>query len=75
MPDNSTRRELISTLQQLCGLKNEDEVIDQALMLLGWGATEASKGLAVASVDAERKVYSEVQTPALNYARTVARRQ
>ncbi|MBY6243506.1 hypothetical protein [Methylosinus sp. Sm6] len=62
---SDTQNALIDDLKTLCDLQTTKDVIENALMLLGWAAAEATKGRSIASVDEERKVYQEVQTPAL----------
>jgi hypothetical protein len=59
---------LVKKLMDICDLKTKKDVVENALLLLGWASTEAAKGLSIASVDEERKVYREVQTPALQNA-------
>lgn len=69
---SETHDALIDDLKELCDLKTAKDVIENALMLLGWAAAEAVKGRSIASVDEEHKVYQEVQTPALLGARMKA---
>jgi hypothetical protein len=59
---------LIQRLMHVCDLQTKKEVIENALVLLGWAASEAAKGLQIASINEDRKVYREVQTPALQKA-------
>jgi hypothetical protein len=63
---------LVRKLMDICDLKTKKDVVENALLLLGWAATDAAKGLSIASVDEERKVYREVQTPALQNAQMKA---
>jgi hypothetical protein len=68
-----TQDALIEDVKELCGLKTKTDVIENALMLLGWAAAEAAKGLSIAAVDEARKVYRGIQTPALQGAQLRAR--
>lgn len=61
---------LIDRLRELCDLSTKKDVIENALLLLGWAAGEASKGLSIAAIDEDRKVYKEVNTPALEGAKS-----
>jgi hypothetical protein len=70
---SDTHAILLDRLMSLCDL-NKKEVVENALMLLGWATSEAAKGLSIASVDEKRKVYKEIQTPALQSARLRAER-
>jgi hypothetical protein len=60
---------LLVRLMELCDLSTKKDVVENALLLLGWAAGEAAKGLSIAAVDENRKVYKEVQTPALEGAK------
>jgi hypothetical protein len=71
---SGTHYALIDDLKELCDLQTGKDVVENALMLLGWAAAESAKGLSIASVDEGRKVYREVQTPALLGARMKADR-
>ncbi|MEA2878525.1 MAG: hypothetical protein QOF14_3721 [Hyphomicrobiales bacterium] len=64
-----THDALLTTLMKMCDLRTKKDVIENALMLLGWAATEASNGLMIAAVDETGKTYKEIQTPALMGAR------
>ena len=66
---------LIDKLQLLCDLRTKKDVIENALLLLGWAATETSRGLSIAAVDEGRRVYKEVQAAALEGAKTFNVRQ
>lgn len=61
--------ELIETIQKLCKLESKSDVVEEALVLLGWAAVAASKGLAISAVDEENDRYKEVETRALQRAR------
>jgi hypothetical protein len=61
---------LIETIQELCKLKNKSEVIQEALMLLGWASVQASNGMTIAAVDQENNRFKEVETQALQRARS-----
>jgi hypothetical protein len=65
---------LLQKLGDACDLKGKKDIVENALMLLGWAASEAAKGLSIAAVDEKRKIYREVETPALQNARLKAQR-
>jgi hypothetical protein len=69
---SETHEILLERIMKLCDLKQKKEVVENALLLLGWAAAESAKGLSIASVDEERKLYREIQTPALSSARLKA---
>jgi hypothetical protein len=54
---------------ELCDVKTKKDVVENALLLLGWAANEASRGLSIAAIDEHRKVYKELHLPALEGAR------
>lgn len=66
---SGTQDELISELMSICDLQTKKDVVENALMLLGWAAAEAQNGHTIAAVDEENKIYKEIQTPALLGAR------
>lgn len=72
---SETSDDLIEKLMPLCDLKTKKDVVENALMLLGWAATEASKGRSIAAVDEERSVYREISSPALEGAKSHPTRQ
>jgi len=53
----------------LCDLKSKKDVVENALILLGWAATESSHGRSIAAIDEDRKVYKEIGTTALEGAK------
>jgi hypothetical protein len=63
------QKQLVDRLQELCGLKTQTAVIENALMLLAWAAAQSHRGLAIASVDEQKQRYNEVHLPALEGAR------
>ena len=63
---------LVEKLGEICDLRTKKDIVENALMLLGWAASEAAKGLSIAAVDEKRKLYREVTTPALQNARIKA---
>jgi hypothetical protein len=71
---SETHDEIITELMQMCDLRTKKDVIENALMLLGWAAKEASNGLTIAAVDEGNGIYREVETPALFGARQKGRR-
>ena len=72
---SDTNVKLLDKLMVLCDLKTKKDVVENGLMLLGWAAEQSSKGLAIAAVDEDRKIYREVTTPALEGARASADRE
>src|SRR5262249_10139186 len=60
---------LVEKLGEICDLKTKKDIVENALMLLGWAASEAANGLSIAAVDEKRSLYREVETPALQNAR------
>jgi hypothetical protein len=63
---------LITHVMEMSALKSKKDVIENALTLMGWAVAASAKGLSIASVDDERKIYREIQTPALVNARLQA---
>jgi hypothetical protein len=68
---SETQDELITELIAVCDLRTKKDVVENALMLLGWAATEAQSGRVIAAIDEENKIYKEIQTPALMGARRI----
>ena len=66
---SESHEKLLNRLMPLCDLATKKDVIENALLLLGWAAGQSSKGLSIAAVDESRKVYRELQMPALEGAR------
>lgn len=62
---SDTHDELVETLMSMCDLQTKKDVIENALMLLGWAAKEVQNGRTIAAVDEAGKTYKEIQTPAL----------
>jgi hypothetical protein len=67
-----TSDKLIERIQILCDLKTKTDVVENALLLLGWAAGEASKGRAIGSIDQKNNIYKEIHTPALEGAKSNA---
>jgi hypothetical protein len=65
---SDTHEKLLERIMEICDLKQKKDAVENALLLLGWAATESAKGRSIASVDDARKVYREIQTPALTSA-------
>ncbi|MBV8594480.1 MAG: hypothetical protein JOZ27_09295 [Caulobacteraceae bacterium] len=65
---------LIDRLQTLMGLKTRTAVVENALMLLAWAASQTYEGLAIASVDEKRQRYNEVHLPALDRVKSAGGR-
>lgn len=66
---SDTTDEIIDTLMVMCDLRTKKDVVENALMLLGWAANEAQHGHSIAAIDEKNQVFKEVQTPALMGAR------
>ncbi len=66
---SDTSENLISRLMPLCDLRTKTDVVENALMLLGWAATEASQGRTIAAIDEGQNLFKEINTPALEGAR------
>ncbi len=66
---SETHDELVKTLMEVCDLRTKKDVVENALMLLGWAAKESQRGLTIAAVDEQHETYKEIQTPALLGAR------
>lgn len=64
---------LIEELKRLCQLSTKKDVVENALLLLGWAASQAHKGLAIAAVDEAHDLFKEIDTPALQGARATGR--
>jgi hypothetical protein len=62
---SDTNDEIIDTLMVMCDLRTKKDVVENALMLLGWAANEAQHGYTIAAIDEKNEVYKEIQTPAL----------
>jgi len=71
---SQTHNELVTKLMDLCDLRTKKDVVENALMLLGWAAKEAQRGSMIAAVDESSQVYREVEIPALLGARATAQR-
>jgi len=62
---SETNDEVINVLMVMCDLRTKKDVVENALMLLGWAANEAQQGHTIAAIDEKDKVFKEIQTPAL----------
>ncbi|MEQ8824259.1 MAG: hypothetical protein RIC14_07785 [Filomicrobium sp.] len=58
----------MSNLMNRCGLATRKDLINNALVLLRWAVDEVEKGGSISSVDPINKSYTEIKTPALDYA-------
>lgn len=72
---SDTSEALIDKLLVLADLKTKKDVVENALLLLGWAATEVSRGATIAAVDEQSRIYKEVHTPALEGARNASSRK
>jgi hypothetical protein len=68
---SETHDEVITMLMEMCDLRTKKDVVENALMLLGWAASEAQHGHIIAAVDEKRQVFKELQTPALMAAKRI----
>ena len=66
---SDTTSTLIDQLMELCDLKTKKDVVENAVLLLGWAASEVNAGRSIAAIDEKRKIYKEIHTPALEGAR------
>lgn len=66
---SDTSENLIARLMPLCDLRTKTDVVENALMLLGWAATEVSQGRTIAAIDEKSNLFKEISTPALEGAR------
>lgn len=61
--------ELIRVIQKLCNFESTTEVVQEALVVLSWAATEAAKGYVIAAVDEPNNRFKELETRAMQRAR------
>lgn len=66
---NEHYAEMLDRLKVICGVRSEVDVVQEALVLLGWAAGEVAKGHAIGAYDESRKVMKEIVSPALEHAR------
>jgi hypothetical protein len=66
---SETSDEIITTMMNMSGIRTKRELVENALMLLGWAVTEVQQGNTIAAVDEKTKVFKEIQIPALYGAR------
>ncbi|MBL8905651.1 MAG: hypothetical protein JNM20_03130 [Rhizobiales bacterium] len=71
---SDTYEALVEKLQPLCDLQTKKDVIENALVILGWAATETSRGLTIAAIDQDQRIFKEIHTAALEGAKTFAAR-
>ena len=71
---SDTLDELLNDLMKEADLRTKKDVVENAVMLLGWAVREVQRGRTIAAVDEERKVYREIETPALAGARRQSER-
>lgn len=65
---SETSDALIERVMELCDLKTKKDAVENALMLLGWAAANVSQGHTIAAIDKDRKVFREINSPALEGA-------
>jgi len=66
---NEEQFEVLSELQEICDLKTKKGVFNTAVTLLAWAAAESGHGKVIASLDKQRRKYTEVHMPALEIAK------
>lgn len=72
---SDTSEALVEKIMELCDLKTKKDAVENALMLLGWAASNVSDGRIIAAVDEDQKVYKEINTTALEGAAHYAERK
>ena len=72
---SESHERLLVRLMEVCDLSTKKDVVENALLLLGWAADKTAQGLTIAAIDERRKIFKEVQTPALEGARTSGERE
>lgn len=55
--------DLFDRLAKLTQTENKKEIINSALTLFGWAASEIARGRTIASIDEVEKKYTEVEIP------------
>lgn len=63
-----TSDKLVERIMELCDLKTKKDVVENALILLAWAASNTKDGRTIAAIDESRGVYKEISTPALEGA-------
>lgn len=63
LPDDY--RVIVEQLRQKAHLRNQKDVFENAIALLGWAVREASRGRVIASIDEKSQTYAEMHMPAL----------
>ena len=72
---SDSHERLLTRLMDVCDLSTKKDVVENALLLLGWAADKTVTGLTIAAIDEERKIFKEVQTPALEGAKNFNHRK
>jgi uncharacterized protein YwlG (UPF0340 family) len=57
--------ELLKELRIVCDLKHEVNVVEEALVLLGWAIGEVRQGRKIGTFDEKEKILREISTTAL----------
>jgi hypothetical protein len=60
--------EIITRLRDVCALKTDTSVVEEALVLLAWASAEAAKGHKIGAYDEQTQVLREITTTALEMA-------
>jgi hypothetical protein len=61
--------ELLLRLKEVCDLKTETSVVEEALVLLAWAVNEVTEDHTIGAYDKDRKVMREITSSALEKAR------
>lgn len=61
--------ELLTRLKEVCDLKTETSVVEEALVLLAWAVNEVTEGHTIGAYDKDRKLMREITSSALEKAR------
>ncbi len=57
--------QMISRLKDVCDLNTEKEVIEEALVLLGWSVARVAENFAIGAYNAETKEFRQIAVKAL----------
>jgi hypothetical protein len=61
--------ELLARLKEVCDLKTETSVVEEALVLFAWAVNEVTEGHTIGAYDGDRKLLREITSSALEKAR------
>lgn len=66
------KQDLVEFLKKTTSIKNNRELLNEALLLLEWAVEAASNGRAIGSISKDNSEYKEVILPSLRSARQKA---